>query len=184
MTSRFVLVMLLVVAVTAMFPSLASAQTQNSLVLEINTVNDYINSKTNPDNSADTVKTPQVDPNIAILQDYLQKKGSPLAPYAEQILENDNWKLVLAISNGESTMCKRQMYNNCWGVGGAWNLKRYKSFAEGFSDVDDLLTRKYLPDGKDTPKEIVRRYVGSYSPTWVLAVSKTLNELDQLPLAN
>src|SRR6185369_17106845 len=91
-----------------------------------------------------TVEIPEaVDPitiNAPILQDYLEAKGSPLAPYAADILKNENWKLVLAISNGESTLCKHQIYNNCWGVGGAWNMRHYASFAEGFADVNRFLT--------------------------------------------
>jgi hypothetical protein len=120
--------------------------------------------------------------NVAILQDYLNKKGSPLAPYAADILKAQNWKLVLAISNGESTMCKHQRYYNCWGVGGAWNLRRYASFSEGFADVDRLLTNRYIADGLDTPAEMVNRYVGHANSNWVYANNKILQELDNLPL--
>ena len=129
-------------------------------------------------------ETPVVDPDIAVLQDYLNSKGSPLAPYAADILQYDNWKLVLAISNGESTMCKHQLYNNCWGVGGAWNLRHYASFSAGFSDVDRFLGEKYIAQGADTPKEIVHKYVGSHSGNWVKAVNQILVQLDQLPLTD
>ncbi len=124
------------------------------------------------------------DQNVAILQAYLSQKGSPLADHADTLLKSQNWKLVLAISNGESTMCKHQMYNNCWGIGGAWNMKRYSSLDEGIVDVDNLITNKYVARGADTPKEIVNRYVGSYSPSWVAAVSQTLNQVNQLPMVD
>jgi len=127
---------------------------------------------------------PVVDPRIEILRNYLESKNSPLAPSAEHILKHQNWKLVLAISNGESTMCKRQMYNNCWGVGGAWNLKRYKSLEEAFTDVNRLLTEKYVARGADAPAKIVNRYVGHPNANWVLAVNQVLNQLNQLPLEN
>ncbi len=180
MTSRYAVIGLLVILPTMLSPHLASAQTSEQIRLgfEINTIANLLQPTDNQS------KAEVVDPNIAILQDYLSKKGSPLAPYAEHILKHENWKLVLAISNGESTMCKRQMYNNCWGVGGAWNLRRYASFADGFTDVNRLLTDKYVAYGADTPKEIARKYVGSYSPTWVRAVSQTLAQLNQLPLQN
>ena len=81
-------------------------------------------------------------------------------------------------------MCKRQMYNNCWGVGGAWNLRRYESFIDGFSDVDRFLGEMYIAKGADTPEKIVRKYVGNPSPSWVRAVNQVLAQLDQLPLVN
>jgi len=180
--------LLLITLLLAVFPSLASAQTvTKTLALEIKNVPKIpdvatIQSMSNPDQTPDSAPVDPITVNAPILQQYLAQKGSPLAPFAAEILQNDNWKLVLAISNGESTMCKHQLYNNCWGVGGAWNLKRYESFAKGFADVDQLLANKYIPSGADTPKEIVRKYVGNYSPTWVSAVSQTLAQLDQLPL--
>ena len=182
---------LLVIMVPALMPQTTFAQTDTkTLVLEIKNVPKIpdvatIQNLSNPDPQPE--QAAQVDPitiNTPILQQYLAQKGSPLAPYASDILQYDNWKLVLAISNGESTMCKHQMYNNCWGVGGAWNLRRYESFSKGFADVDKLLANKYIPTGADTPKEIVRKYVGHANANWVLAVNQILNQLDQLPLQN
>lgn len=172
---------LLALMTTVMVPNMATASTNKTQVFEIQNVHEYL---TNATAQQETPAVPETDPNIAILQSYLEQKGSPLAPYAEHILQQENWKLVLAISNGESTMCKRQLYNNCWGVGGAWNLRRYASFAEGFSDVNRLITEKYVAEGKDTPAKIARKYVGNYSPNWVKAVSQVLTQLDQLPLVN
>ena len=187
--NQIIVVSMLAVLIPAFLPGSAAAQTETKpLVLEIksvpkipdvNTIQNLANNNSNDQQQVDPITI-----NAPILQDYLTQKGSPLAPYAQDILQNENWKLVLAISNGESTLCKHQMYNNCWGVGGAWNLRRYKSFSEGFADVNQLLGTKYIPTGADTPKEIVRKYVGNYSPTWVAAVNKTLSDLDQLPLVN
>jgi hypothetical protein len=188
MTRRIVLAVLMTAIVITVVPQAASAQTNNQLGLEIKTLDNVSLSDLAPifitDKTDETPAEPEVDPNIAILQNYLEKKGSPLAPYAEHILKHENWKLVLAISNGESTMCKKQLYNNCWGVGGAWNLKRYTSFADGFTDVDRLITTKYVAQGLTTPDKIVRKYVGNPSASWVRAVSQTLNQLNQLPLSN
>ena len=200
MTSRFdrlslrnkvIAIAILVSVPSFLFSTQVAAQTDTKpLVLEIKNIPNIpdvhtINNFTNPPvNQTDLLQIDPLQQNTAILQDYLSQKGSPLAPYASEILQNENWKLVLAISNGESTMCKRQMYNNCWGVGGAWNLRRYKSFSEGFADVDRLLGEKYIPTGRDTPTEIVRKYVGNYSPTWVRAVNQTLDQLNQLALVN
>ena len=171
--------LVLAAIIITVIPNAAAAQTEQNktrLSFEINTVHEILTGK--------PLETPEVkiDPNIAVLQNYLEQKGSPLAPLAQHILKHDNWKLAVAIANGESTLCKRQMYNNCWGIGGAWNLRRYGSLADGFTDVNRLLTDKYVSLGADTPKEIVRKYVGNYSPTWIAAVSQTVAQLDQLPL--
>jgi hypothetical protein len=194
MTSRFVWVLLVAVVATMVFPSSVSASTQiqnTRLVFEIKNVPSIPNVQTiqNLQNPPPPATPPPVvvDPiviNAPILQDYLNKKGSPLAPYAADILKYENWKLVLAISNGESTLCKKQIYNNCWGVGGAWNMRHYASFTEGFADVNRFLTEKYVARGADTPEEIVNRYVGHPNANWVFAVNKILAEVNQLPLQN
>lgn len=187
---QILVISLLTLLTAGLIPASASAQTDTKpLVLEIKNIPKIPDVKTiqNFSNNQPSPQAASVDPitiNAPILQDYLAQKGSPLAPFASDILQNDNWKLVLAISNGESTMCKHQMYNNCWGVGGAWNLRRYASFSAGFADVDQLLANKYLLTSTGSPKEIVRKYVGSYSPSWVYAVNQTLAELNQLPLTN
>ncbi len=191
MTSRFArlglrtkIVSVAILAILPMVvPSVAAAQTDTKtpISFEINSVHKFLTGK------SDVIAgppAPVIDPNVAILEDYLTKKNSPLAPYAENILQYEHWKLVLAISNGESTMCKHQRFNNCWGVGGAWNLRRYESFIAGFSDVNRFLGEMYIAKGADTPQEIVRKYVGSYSPNWVVAVSQALTQIDQLPLVN
>jgi hypothetical protein len=184
--------LLLIALTTTAIPSVASAQiVTKTLNLEIKnipaipsvaTIQNFNNNSS--DQKTEKIKIDPITINAPILQDYLNSKGSPLAPYSEDILKHENWKLVLAISNGESTMCKRQLYNNCWGVGGAWNLRRYDSFSDGFDDVNRLITDKYVAQGGDTPEKIVRKYVGHASPNWVAAVNQTLTQLDQLPLVD
>ena len=191
MTSRFQLSLRVTVTllVLAIVPNLvitnsAQAQTENKtrLSFEIKDVHQYLTGQSQKSEPETT--EPVIDPNIAILQNYLAQKGSPLAPFASDILKHQNWKLVLAISNGESTMCKRQLYNNCWGVGGAWNLRRYGSFIEGFADVNRFLGEKYILKGADTPEKIVNKYVGHSNRNWVLAVNQVLTQINQLPLVN
>lgn len=204
MTSRFArlsvtkqVTAIVILSLLPMFLStnVAAAQTEqnkNAYVFDIKNVpvipSVHQIQKMGADNSNDEQATPEpIDPitiNAPILQDYLVKKGSPLAPYATQILQNENWKLVLAISNGESTLCKHQIYNNCWGVGGAWNMRHYATFAEGFADVNRFLTAKYVAKGADTPAEIVNKYVGHPNANWVSAVNKILTEVNNLPLVN
>lgn len=200
MTSRFerlsildrsFITMLVIAVSSVLVPISAHAQTSNTspLVFEIKTLPKI----TIPTNytvfaTTDSIDTPTdnsqeiFDQNVAVLQDYLASKGSPLADHADTLLQQDNWKLVVAISNGESTMCKHYAYNNCWGIGGAWNLKRYKTLDDAIVDVNRIITTKYVADGLDTPQEMVRRYVGHTNSNWVYANNKILKELDALPL--
>jgi hypothetical protein len=191
MTSRFVPIVLLAVVVTV-FPHAASAQTvtqnKTSLVFEIKNIENLIPFITlTPDEQkvADENNKQAIDStNSEILRAYLESKNSPLSQISDHILQQDNWKLVLAISNGESTLCQHQRNYNCWGIGGAWDLKHYDSYVSAFSDVSHIITDKYIANGADTPTKIVNRYVGHPNTSWVLAVNKTLNDLNSLPLQN
>ncbi len=57
---------------------------------------------------------------------YLQDHGSPLAEYTSTLVSMRNWKKIVALSNAESSMCRRYPVgkSNCWGVGGAdlWDM--------------------------------------------------------------
>lgn len=60
------------------------------------------------------------------LKTYLEERRSPLAPYAPVLVTLRNWKKIIALSNAESTLCRRYPTDssNCWGVGGAdlWDM--------------------------------------------------------------
>lgn len=57
---------------------------------------------------------------------YLVAHRSPLAEYTATLVSMRNWKKITALSNAESTMCRRYPVAtaNCWGVGGAdmWDM--------------------------------------------------------------
>jgi hypothetical protein len=60
------------------------------------------------------------------LKKYLQSKRSPLAEYSATILQQNNWKKIVALSNAESSLCRKYIEDtsNCWGVGGSnlWDM--------------------------------------------------------------
>lgn len=111
------------------------------------------------------------------LEKYLAARKSPLANHVDAISEQSQWKLIIAIARAESSFCKRFRDNNCWGIGGAWNLKTYKNYDEAVADVNRILERYYISAGLDTPKKIVRKYVGHQSDNWELAVQQELDNL-------
>ncbi len=63
---------------------------------------------------------------IQKVEQYLARRGSPLASYTSTIVTLRNWKKILALSNAESSLCLRYpaSTSNCWGVGGAnlWDM--------------------------------------------------------------
>lgn len=62
----------------------------------------------------------------ARVRDYLLEANSPLAYHANTLVTQSNWKKIIALSNAESSMCRRYPEGkaNCWGVGGSdlWNM--------------------------------------------------------------
>ena len=118
--------------------------------------------------------------NAEVLSAYLASKQSPLADKSVYLLKQRDWKLIVAISQAESNMCKRQLGNNCWGIGGG-NHRKYPNLEFAITDAQTVIG-KYVDRGADTPQEILPRYVGWNNQNWVLAVSQVLNQLEQLPL--
>ena len=116
---------------------------------------------------------------IDALKNYLVQKNSPLQNHIEVLLAQPNWKLVLSISHAESNMCRRQLGNNCWGIGGAKYHRFYPGFAEGVVDANNLI-QKYQDSGLTTPKKMMHRWVGWNNPNWVVANNQVLAELDKL----
>jgi hypothetical protein len=114
------------------------------------------------------------------LEKYLRAKGTPLADHVDAISVQSQWKLIIAISRAESSFCKHQVTNNCWGIGGAWNMKKYKNYDEAVADVNRILETYYIQSGLDTPKKIVRKYVGHQSDNWELAVEQELKNLEEI----
>lgn len=111
------------------------------------------------------------------LQQYLAAQNSPLADHVDAISEQSQWKLIIAIARAESSFCKHQVSNNCWGIGGAWNMKHYKNLDDAIADVNRILEQHYIQAGLDTTKEIERKYVGYPSKTWEAAVNQELANL-------
>ena len=75
------------------------------------------------------------------LRTYLQNYNSPLAEYAHVLVELKNWKKIIALSNAESTMCRRYPVStaNCWGVGGANMWDMGDNLGEGVKSMDHFL---------------------------------------------
>ena len=120
--------------------------------------------------------THYIDPRIEILRSYLESKKSPMAPYAEELLEKEHYRLIIGISFEESNFCKRNIRpHNCWGIGGG-KPEQYRDYAHAFSRADQLI-QKYHDGGLTTPKLMRNRWVGWKNDKWILAVEQVTRDL-------
>lgn len=113
------------------------------------------------------------------VREYLESKGSPLAPHTETLLKQEHWKLIIAISAIESSYCKRQLGYNCWGItdsSGAY--KSYGSFDEAIIDANGLITRWQARGRWLTVEDMNCHYVVPCNPTWVSVVNTVLSTLE------
>jgi hypothetical protein len=144
--------------------------------LTVSQIEEYLN---------EAVKTPQLKEAERLaerkvkLKAYLEDKGSPFVEISDSIAELPHWKMVLAISNSESTMGKRCHSNNCSGIGVApghplW--REYASTKDWAKDLNKLLERRY----KDwTLEQMNGVYNQPGSRNWVRASKQVLEELQE-----
>lgn len=127
------------------------------------------------------------DPLVVNLMSYLQSKGSPLAPYAAEIVKYPFWQRALGISVVESNMCVHTPKvkteqgwvesHNCSGIGGA-NYRIYDSYMGWFEDMNNLLGQ---PNYVNRPIEkFINYYVQPGSASWLYGVKKTEADFSKL----
>jgi len=117
------------------------------------------------------------DPRVPILEEYLKSKNSPLAPYADVLLEQYHYRLILGISFAESNFCKVQIQpHNCWGIGGT-NAERYATYADGIVRANQLIQR-YQDNGMKNPRLMHNTWVGWDNNRWILAVEQITEDLE------
>lgn len=122
--------------------------------------------------------TQYIDPRIEILRSYLESKNSPMASYAEELLANYHYRLIIGISFAESNFCKRNIRpHNCWGIGGG-KPEQYPDYPQAFNRADQLI-QKYHSSGLVSAKLMRNRWVGWKNDKWILAVEQVTRELEK-----
>jgi len=110
---------------------------------------------------------------------YLQERKSPFVNIVDTLAGLKHWKMVLAISNSESSLGKHCYTNNCSGIGvepGHPLWREYDSTAEWAKDLDKLLEKRY----KDwTLEKMNGVYNQPGSANWLLATKQILSELQE-----
>lgn len=115
------------------------------------------------------------------LKTYLERKGSPLALFADTIAKLKHWRLVLAISNSESSLGRRCADNNCSGIGvmpGHPLWRSYETKAEWAKDLDKLIEKRYKNWSLEKMNGV---YNQPGSENWVYAARQILDDLQSIP---
>lgn len=126
------------------------------------------------------------DARPIIIEKYLKKYKSPMAPYYLDLLraaekyEVNPW-LIIAIAQCESNLCKKSPSEsyNCWGFENG--STKFLSWEQAFDQVAKTLKEKYLDLGLDTPEKIMPKYappsVEKGGP-WAKCVKQFIAELE------
>ncbi len=129
------------------------------------------------------------DGKAAIIQQYLARHHSPLAPYAQKIVDEAekydlDWRLTTAICMQESNCGKSIPFdsNNAWG----WAIhstytKYFETWETAIETVTKGLKTDYIDRGLTTPYQIMTRYCPlsvAKGGTWAKAVEYFMWELE------
>lgn len=115
------------------------------------------------------------DPRVDTVKQFLAQYGSPLEPFAQEIVDtadyyNLDWKLVPAIAMQESQLCKRipQDSYNCWGFGiYGGRVIRFTNYSDAIQTVTKTLATEYKEQrGLETPIQIMTRYTPLNTNDW------------------
>jgi len=130
----------------------------------------------------------EADGRVAKLQQFFNRYGSPLEPYAQDIVDAADkygldYEILPAIAGQESGWCKHVIENshNCWGWGiyGS-KVTSFPDYPTAIDTVSKGLEQHYVKQGLTTPQEIMQRYnptSNANGGSWANGVNYFLNEL-------
>src|SRR3989344_4050885 len=124
------------------------------------------------------------DARVEIVEQFLTRYGSPLEPYANNLVSNADtygldYRLLPAIGMQESHLCVKapKDSHNCWGFGiYGGKVKRFADYPSAIEVVTKTLAQEYKADGLDTPEKIMARYTPSSNGSWARAVNQFMDE--------
>jgi len=133
---------------------------------------------------ASVVETEDARP--VIIDQYLEKYRSPLAPYADFLFQMSekyglDYRLMVAIAQCESNLCKKAPPGsyNCWGFENG--ATQFLSWEQAIEQVAKTLKEDYIDQGLTTPEEIMTKYappsVEKGGP-WANCVKQFFQELE------
>ncbi len=138
---------------------------------------------------ASDAQVTSADGKAAIIQQYLARHRSPLAPHAQKLVDEAekwglDWRLTTAICMQESNCGKNIPTGsyNAWG----WAIhstytKHFDSWEKAIETVSKGLKTDYIDRGLTTPEQIMTRYCPlsiAKGGTWATAINYFMWELD------
>ncbi len=106
------------------------------------------------------------DGRVEKLRQFFLRYGSPLQPYAQDIVDaadqyGIDYKILPAIAMQESNLCKKVILdsNNCWGWGiYGKHVTRFPDYPTAIQTVSKGLAKHYISQGLVTTQQIMQRY--------------------------
>ncbi|HWA51813.1 MAG TPA: hypothetical protein VG895_02020 [Patescibacteria group bacterium] len=125
------------------------------------------------------------DARPEIVKEYLAEYGSPLLPYANEIVQmadkyGIDFRFIPAIAQQESNLCHVIPPGsfNCWGWGiTSVSSLGFDSYQDGIETVSKGLKENYIDDGLTTPDEIMTKYTPSSNGSWAHGVNEFMGEM-------
>lgn len=125
------------------------------------------------------------DARPVIIDQYLTKHHSPMAPYSDFLFEMSekydlDYRLMVAIAQCESNLCKKAPPDsyNCWGFENG--ATQFLSWEQAIEQVAKTLKEDYIDQGLVTPEQIMVKYappsVEKGGP-WAKCLKQFLEEL-------
>jgi hypothetical protein len=132
-----------------------------------------------------SVSINELDGRVEKIRQFLQKYGSPLEPYAQDIVAAAgeyglDYRLVPAIAMQESNLCLKipTDSNNCWGFGiYGGKVHRFSDYKEGIYAVSKTLGTTYKNKGLITPDQIMTMWTPSSNGSWAFSVNHFMDKL-------
>lgn len=132
-----------------------------------------------------SAKIIQEDARVELVRQFFQRFGSPLLPFAQNVVEAaDNYgmdfRYIPAIAMQESTLCRGEIPGtfNCWGFGiYGKKVTSFDNYAQAIDVVTRTLAKAYKAKGLETPAEIMSKYNPSNHNNWAQAVTGFMTEL-------
>lgn len=126
------------------------------------------------------------DARPVIIRNYLEKYNSPMALYAQLIVDVSDqyeldYRLLVAIAQQESNLGKKAPpgSHNAWGWGiHSRGTLKFSSWEEGIETVALGLKEDYIDKGYDTPEKIMEKYTPLSSGSWAFGVNQFLEEME------
>lgn len=125
------------------------------------------------------------DAKVEIVRQFFHEYGSPLEPYAQNVVEdakryNLDFRLVPAIAMQESNLCHKAPVgsNNCWGFGiYGKTVTKFQDYPTAIHTVTETLAEKYKAYGLVTPQQIMSMYTPSSNGSWAYSVSHFMAQM-------